>query len=139
MLGADQACACFPAGRDARRAARNALAGLREVESGLARLAETLEDHWKVAVHTRMVAHIGPILIDPAILAAPDSRMPAVVGRAIDGIDRARAVAGAERIVVSVDLLEMAGEPAGDWGRAVDADDLSFRFPREKPLETRAN
>ncbi|HMN70881.1 MAG TPA: 2Fe-2S iron-sulfur cluster-binding protein [Rhodoblastus sp.] len=139
MIGADHASACFPAGSAPSRAARKALAAFRDVETGLARLAETLEDHWKVGIETRMIVHFGPILIDPAILTAAEARAPVVVGRAIDEIDRARAAAVARgaHVAVSAPFLEKAGEEPEEWGEPQDIAGVSFRFLCKNVLEKR--
>ena len=137
MLGAEHASACFVIGRDPARAAGKALRAVEDIEAGLAQMAETLENHWRVALETRIVAHIGPILLDPAILAAADARAPVVVGRAMDEIDKARADAAADgaTTAASDELLGAAGQSPEDWGAQRQIAGVAFRFRHERVLE----
>jgi len=126
--GNEQASACFPAGRDPGRAAQRALVAVRDFETGLDRVAQTLGDHWNVSLEAQVTAHFGPILIDPAVLTAADARTPVVVGRAIDEIDRARAAFAGRgaTIVVSAELIEKAGQSFEGFGERRDLDGVAF-------------
>lgn len=136
-VGGEQGTACFPLRRDAARAARRALAAVRELEAGIERLSGALLDHWSVTLEAAIVAHLGPILIDPAVLTAADPKAPVVVGRAIDEADRARAsLARGDTVVMSLALIAQAGEAPESWGQPHDQDGVTF-FSRARSASVR--
>lgn len=139
-FGAEQGSGCFHAGRDAGRTARRAIAAVREIETGLDRLSRVLLDHWNATLEASIVAHVGPILIDPAALTAADAKAPVVVGRAIDEIDRARAAfAHGDSVIASADLVGQAGEAPEGWGERHDLGGLVFMArARKTPEQTAA-
>ena len=139
-FGGDEGLACFPVGRDAGRAARRAIAAVREIETGLDSLSRVLLDHWNATLEASIVAHMGPILIDPAALTAADPKAPVIVGRAIDEIDRAHAaLAQGANVVVSAELIAQAGEAPETWGERQELRGLAFmararRTPKPTPV-----
>ncbi|MFO1134254.1 MAG: 2Fe-2S iron-sulfur cluster-binding protein [Rhodoblastus sp.] len=136
-FGGEQGWACFPVGRDAARAARRALATVRELEKEIERLSRVLLDHWNVSIEAAILAHLGPILVDPAALTAADSKSPVVVGRAIDEADRAReAFADGDSMVVSADLIAQAGEAPENWGERHDLRGAVFLTRARRAAET---
>ncbi len=113
-VGQEHASAIFAAGRDPGRAARRALAAVRALEGEIGRIANSLLEHWDAGLRVATAAHFGLVLLDPAILSAPDTKLAVVVGRGIDEIDQIRrelSVRGGG-VAISAALGAQAGEAA---------------------------
>jgi len=111
-IGHGHALAAFALGRDARRGCGRAIAAIEELAGEFARASDRLGEHWPLDLRVALAAHVGPVLIDSALLSGVEAKSPVVVGRPIDELDLMRQMLAARGggLAISRALTELYGQ-----------------------------